>query len=499
MGKLYDDDFNNIDNADSLLEKNEPLKTYGSFKNSQKKNLKNRRRRQKAAGLLAAALTFGAVAGTTAYGVSSLENKVLSSSGTTSEADAETDKETTAQKGDAASYTSSDNSSAASGSVADVATGSMPAMVTISTMSVQQMNSLFGDSGEYEVEGAGSGVIIKQTDDELLIATNNHVIEGATELSVGFADETAVSAGIKGKDPENDLAIVSVKLSDIPEDTLSQLKVISIGDSDELKLGEQVVAIGNALGLGQSVTSGYVSALNRSIDLSDGTNTFTSEGLIQTDASINSGNSGGALLNMNGELIGINEAKSSAGLDEASVDNVGYAIPISKAMPILEELMNGETKTAVSENEQGYLGVNCVDISEESSSMYNMPTGAYINDIVENSPAAEAGLQQGDILTAINSDTINSYSELASALRYYAAGDTITVTYQRTGSSGYEEQTAKITLGSADEYAPEENTDEDAFYEDSFDNNPHQYDYFDEEFAGLEDFFSSGSDRYFGN
>ena len=221
----------------------------------------------------------------------------------------------------------------------------MPSVVTISTMSVEEMRSFFGGTQQYEVEGAGTGVIVGENDSELLIATNNHVVEGATSLSVGFIDESTAEAEVKGSDADNDLAVVSVKLSDISSDTMNQIKIASIGDSDDLELGQQVVAIGNALGYGQSVTCGYVSALNRSLTLTDenGT-TINSTGLIQTDAAINPGNSGGALLNMKGELVGINEAKSSSTPDGSSVDNIGFAIPIDKAEESLKDLMNLPTR-----------------------------------------------------------------------------------------------------------------------------------------------------------
>ena len=434
--------------------------------------------------LIAMGVVFGIVAGTVSYGVNRAETAVLGSGSSQQQSTQVQQVQTTNTTGDAAekletSDASTDTANAvAAGSVAEVAQNCMPAMVTISTMSVQEMESFFGGTQSYEVEGAGSGVIVSQTEDELLIATNNHVIEGAKELSVGFIDETAVTAAIKGTDTDNDLAIVAVKLSDIQEETMAQIKVIAIGDSDDLVLGEQVVAIGNALGLGQSVTSGYVSAFNRSLDLSDGTNTFTSDGLIQTDASINSGNSGGALLNMKGELIGINEAKSSSSSSGASVDNVGYAIPTSKAMPILETLMDMETREALSEDDQGYLGIHCVNVAEESSQMYNIPMGVYVSDVVEGGPAEAAGLKQGDVITAINSVTTSSYSALTDELQYCAPGETVTLTIQRSGADGYEEQNVEVTLGSKDVIADEDTEEseaEDSAEEDQTESNDDLY------------------------
>ena len=287
---------------------------------------------------------------------------------------------------------------------------------------------------------------------ELLIATNYHVVEGATSLSVGFVDEQSAEAQVKGTDVDNDLAVVSVKLSDIPDDTMDQIKIATIGDSDELQLGDQVVAIGNALGYGQSVTSGYVSALDRDLTLTyeDGT-TITSTGLIQTDAAINSGNSGGALLNMNGELIGINEAKSSSTSSGASVDNVGFAIPIDKAQSSLQEMMNQETREKVDEDQASYLGIQGSDVSAEVSELYGVPSGVVVEEVVENGPAAEAGMQKGDIITGFDGRTISSMEQLQQTLEYYAAGEEVDVTVQRSDNGAYQEQTLTITLGSAAE------------------------------------------------
>lgn len=390
------------------------------------------------------ALVFGLIAGGTMFGVDTVGNMIT---GTGSHYTQLSQTETASSS---AANSSSDSSSTASGTVAEVAQNAMPSLVTISTMSVEEMQSFFGGTQQYEVQGAGTGVIVGENDTELLIATNYHVVEGATSLSVGFVDEQSVEGAIKGTDVNNDLAIVSVKLSDIPEDTMNQIKIATIGDSDELQLGDQVVAIGNALGYGQSVTSGYVSALNRDLTLtySDGT-TIQSTGLIQTDAAINSGNSGGALLNMNGELIGINEAKSSSSTGGASVDNVGFAIPIDKAQSSLQEMMNMETREKVDESQASYMGIQGSDVSTEVTQLYNIPAGVVVAQVVENSPAAEAGIQQGDIITELDGRTISSMSQLQDTLQYYAAGETVDVVVQRSGNGGYEAQTLSITLGSA--------------------------------------------------
>lgn len=389
------------------------------------------------------ALVFGLVAGGTMVGVNSLGSYLTggrASQNYTQLAQTQT--------------TSSSGSDASSGSgtesVAQVAQNAMPSLVTISTMSVEEMRSFFGATQQYEAEGAGTGVIVGENDTELLIATNYHVVEGATSLSVGFIDEQSVEGQVKGTDVNNDLAVVSVNLSDIPEATMNQIKVATIGDSDELQLGDQVVAIGNALGYGQSVTSGYVSALDRDLTLTDASGTtINSTGLIQTDAAINSGNSGGALLNMNGELIGINEAKSSATMSGASVDNVGFAIPINKAQESLQEMMNLETRERVDENQASYMGISGTDVSSEVTQLYNIPSGVVVAEVIENGPADQAGIQRGDIITELDGRTISSMTQLQDVLQYYAAGETVDVVVQRSGSSGYETRTLSVTLGSA--------------------------------------------------
>ena len=312
------------------------------------------------------------------------------------------------------------------------------------------MRSFFGGTQQYEVEVAVTGVIIGENDTELLIATNNHVVEGASSLSVGFIDESTVSAEIKGTDAENDLAVISVKLSDISTDTMNQIKIASIGDSDELQLGEQVVAIGNALGYGQSVTSGYVSALNRDLSLTDESgNTINSTGLIQTDAAINPGNSGGALLNMNGELIGINEAKSGTTSSGTTVDNIGFAIPINKAQESLQNLMNQETREKVSEDQASYIGIQGASVSSDEQEKFSIPAGVVVASVVEDGPAAQAGIQEGDIITELDGRSVSSIEGLQDTLQYYAAGETVDIVVQRADSGSYQEQTLSITLGSA--------------------------------------------------
>lgn len=382
--------------------------------------------------VVAMALVFGLIAGGTMYGVNAAANRLYS------------------QNHISQTDTTEASTSESSSGVAQVADNAMPSVVTISTMSVEEMRSFFGGTQQYEVEGAGTGVIIGKNDTELLIATNNHVVEGASSLSVGFIDESTVSAEIKGTDAENDLAVISVKLSDISTDTMNQIKIASIGDSDELQLGEQVVAIGNALGYGQSVTSGYVSALNRDLSLTDESgNTINSTGLIQTDAAINPGNSGGALLNMNGELIGINEAKSGTTSSGTTVDNIGFAIPINKAQESLQNLMNQETREKVSEDQASYIGIQGASVSSDEQEKFSIPAGVVVASVVEDGPAAQAGIQEGDIITELDGRSVSSIEGLQDTLQYYAAGETVDIVVQRADNGSYQEQTLSITLGSA--------------------------------------------------
>lgn len=394
--------------------------------------------------VVAMALVFGLIAGGTMFGVNAAGNYLA---GNDSSSD---------QVGQTQTTSSDSNSSSSDGSgqgtVAEVAKNAMPSVVTISTMSVEEMRSFFGGTQQYEVQGAGTGVIVGENDTELLIATNNHVVEGATSLSVGFIDEESVEGEVKGTDVNNDLAVVAVKLSDIPEDTMNQIKTATVGDSDDLQLGDQVVAIGNALGYGQSVTSGYVSALDRDLTLTDQSGTtINSTGLIQTDAAINEGNSGGALLNMKGELIGINEAKSSSTSTGAAVDNIGFAIPIDKAEESLQQLMNLKTREKVDASQASYLGIRGEDVSAEASELYGIPTGVVITEVVENGPADQAGVKKGDILTELDGRSISSMAQLQDVLQYYAAGETVDLVVQRSDNGEYQAQTLSITLGSADD------------------------------------------------
>lgn len=336
--------------------------------------------------------------------------------------------------------------------VADVAEAVMPAVVSITNKSVQEVQDIFGMYGmfgfgfgnnrgrkqQYESTSCGSGIIIGQNESELLIASNNHVVEGAVELTVGFIDEEVYPAAIKGTDPDHDLAVVAVKLEDISEDTLEQIRIAQIGSSDDLRIGEQVVAIGNALGYGQSVTTGIVSAMNRELSIID-----SEVGLIQTDAAINFGNSGGALLDMCGRVIGINSAKSASN----GIEGMGYAIPISNALPILNDLMERETRTEkVDEEQKAYLGITGQSVSAEVSALYGIPKGVYLTEIGIDTPAEEAGLEQGDIITAFDGTKIESMDDFLNTMNYYAAGEEVELKVAKQ-SDGYEEETVKVTLG----------------------------------------------------
>ncbi len=321
--------------------------------------------------------------------------------------------------------------------VADIAENAMPSVVSITNMSVQQVQSFFGGIQERESQSAGSGIIIGQNDTELLVVTNNHVVEGSDTLTVSFIDEESVEANIKGTDASRDLAVVAVELNNIKSSTREKIAVATLGDSDEIQVGEEAIAIGNALGYGQSVTRGIISATERRIEGFD-------SNLIQTDAAINPGNSGGALLNAKGEVIGINTAKAAY----EAVEGIGYAIPVSEARDTIEGLMNRETRTKVADEERGYLGVSePVDVTQETSQMYHMPVGVYITDVVRGGGADRAGLTKGSVITALNGTTINNTSTLMEQLQYYRAGETVTVTISIPASNGeYKSRDVEVTL-----------------------------------------------------
>ena len=331
--------------------------------------------------------------------------------------------------------------------VSDIAEGMMPAMVSITNISVQEVQSYFGMFGRQQLQqlqSSGTGIIIGKNENELLIVTNNHVVEDATTLSVCFVDNAVCEASIKGADPDNDLAVIAVKLDSISAETTAEIKFATIGNSDELRVGQQVVAIGNALGYGQSVTTGIVSALGRQIDTTDAI-------MIQTDAAINPGNSGGALLNMNGEVVGINSAKFSS----TEVEGMGYAISITTATPIIEDLMNRTTRERVSDENASYLGIRGEDISSSISSAYGIPQGIYITYLDNDSPLKDAGVTVKSVITHFDGIRVTGSSNLENRLQYYAAGETVEVTIQVIEGNEYVEKTVTITLGSAAEHTAE--------------------------------------------
>ena len=436
--------------------------------------------------VVATAVVFGLVAGAVFQGTNYVGSK-LNPQGKKSVQVQST--QTISQNKSSDSEESVSGSTEGTSSVSQVAKNAMPSIVSIVGVSVQEIPQIyqyFGYGQQQETQSSGSGIIVGQNDTELLIATNNHVVSGTNSLTVCFTNQDgiavtangdvektsaegesgstnqdgqdsslddvqsgAVSAQIKGTDADNDLAVISVKLEDIPEDVLSEIKVATIGDSDSLQMGEQVVAIGNALGYGQSVTSGYVSALNRQVSSDDTDGTF-----IQTDAAINPGNSGGALLNMKGELIGINSAKIAS--DE--VEGMGFAIPISKAEPILDEMMNQETRYKVEdEDKAAYIGITCENVTSDVNQMYGIPQGVYVDTVVEGGPAEKAGIKKGDVITKIDGTAIDAYKDLVDRLEYYEAGETVELEVYRAQDGEYNAQKISVTLG-AKKDAPSTNS-----------------------------------------
>ena len=371
-----------------------------------------------------------------------------------------------ADASDSKSDTGKDTGSTAKGNldVSEIASEALPSIVSITTKSVQEVQNYFGMYGMYgyapqqqeqEVEGSGSGIIVGKNDDELLIATNYHVVEGADTLSVAFTDGNAVEASVKGFDEERDLAVVSVSLEDVKDDTMDAISIAKIGSSDDLKVGEQVIAIGNALGYGQSVTTGIVSAKNRRMDSDNNTVTDGSDdssdgvNLIQTDAAINPGNSGGALLNMEGEVVGINSAK----LASTEVEGMGYAIAISDVTDILQNLMNETSRDKLDDSEHGVLGIKGSSVSSEAVQMYGIPAGVFVKKVTEGGAADKAGLKANSVITEFNGKTVSSINQLIEYLSYYEPDEEVELTVQVPHGTSYKEETVKVTL--------DENTDAD--------------------------------------
>ena len=394
---------------------------------------------------VALAVIFGLVAGAVFQGVNYIGNKYFPTSSTS-----KVELSQTGQGGSTEEAEPVSNVNGTYGSVAAVVQDTKPSVVAITCVSVQQVQDwMFGGNYQQEVSSAGSGIIVGKNEDELLIATNEHVIDGASEITVTFIDNESVAATVKGTD-ENDLAVVAVKISDIKEETLNQIKVAAIGDSEALKEGEQVVAIGNALGQGTAVAAGYVSALNQTITFDN-----VEHDVIQLDIAINHGNSGGALFNMRGELVGINEAKGVVSSTGEAADGMGYAIPINEAEPILNNLMNRQTRDKTSEEEQGFLGVSGINVSSDASSMYNLPVGVYVNSVTEEGPAEAAGIQAGDIIKSFDGQKVSDFAELQKLLTYYKAGETVEVVISRADDGNYEEQTVEVTLAPRKDFVKE--------------------------------------------
>ena len=382
---------------------------------------------KKVALFVGAAVLFGAVGGVTMQGTSYLTGKLLGKN----------TKSTVGTTKTVSNAKLTTSTSTVTSDVSDIVENTLPSIVSITNMSVQEVQNFFGGISQQESESAGSGIIISQNDSELLVVTNNHVVEGSDTLTVTFNDGNSVEAQIKGTDSARDLAVVAVPLDKISDDTMNAIKVATLGDSDSLKVGEPAIAIGNALGYGQSVTTGIVSATGRTIDGFDGE-------YIQTDAAINPGNSGGALLNANGEVIGINSAK----INSSAVEGMGFAIPISDASDVIQNLMNKETRSKVSDEERGYLGIKGYDVSEEGAQMYNMPTGVYVKEVMSGGGAEKAGLTKGSIITGFEGSSISGMSSLQEQLQYYKAGEEVTLTVQIPDKNGeYTEKDIKVTLG----------------------------------------------------
>ena len=410
---------------------------YGTGEDPEKKPKKrNKKAAARCAKVVCAGMVFGVVASAAFQTSNIVAGKVLGTTQTTSKT-----AKTTATTASNAKLTTSSNSSSGTANVTEVAKNAMPSIVSITSMSVQEVQNFFGGTQKQESESAGSGIIVGQNDTELLIVTNNHVVEGSSTLTVTFIDEESVEADIKGTDSDKDLAVVAVPLSEIKDSTMNEIAVATLGDSDKTQVGDQVIAIGNALGYGQSVTTGIVSAKDRTMDSYDGK-------LLQTDAAINPGNSGGALLNANGEVVGINSAKIAT----ETVEGIGYAIPVSDVSDLITNLMNQKTKTKVAESERGYIGIKGVDVTSDSAQMYNMPTGVYVSEVISGGGAEKAGITKGAVITGIEGTTVDGMEALQEQLQYYKAGEKVKITIQTPGKNGeYEKSDVEVTLGKQSE------------------------------------------------
>ena len=428
---------------------------YSGTAAGKKKEKKHREKKpvnpfwKKARAVVVGAVCFGVIAGVSFLAVASLGGYRSGAASASAVAESEPAAAESAQGQTAEAQSGGGEASVSQGTttmvvtdVTEVVEQVMPAIVAITNESVTSIESFWGQTYEQQQESAGSGIIIGENDEELLIATNNHVVADATQLYVSFIDNAIVEAKVKGTSPSMDLAVIAVKKENVEADTREAITIAQMGDSDSLKVGEPVIAIGNALGYGQSVTTGVVSALNRVLEMDE---TGTSNAMIQTDAAINPGNSGGALLDINGEVIGINSNKIGGN----AIEGMGYAIPISAARPIIEQLMNQETREALGEAEKGYLGISCINVTAAMAEAYGMPEGIYVAQVYEGTGAAEAGIVKGDIITGVNGMTVTTQDDLLNAMQYYAIGETIEITVMHGNpTEGYAEETRTVTLTS---------------------------------------------------
>ena len=461
-------DFNHTENNNEMENETnayQPLTPSDNHKNNKKNNKTSKKLAKKIGAVNLSAVLFGSVAAGSFQAVNYFSpfSKTTNSSGSASSNNSSSTSllKTTAVSG---------SSNTGSLDVSDITTSAMPSIVAITNKSVQEVQDYFsqfgfggqGQTQTQETESQGSGIIIGKNDSELLMVTNNHVVEGADTLSVCFIDNQVYEAAIKGTDPENDLAVIAVPLDSISDDTMSQIAVASIGDSDSLKVGEQVVAIGNALGYGQSVTTGIVSAVNRTLssDSSDTQDSEASSGdsssatYIQTDAAINPGNSGGALLNMNGEVIGINSAK----LASTEVEGMGYAIPISRVSDIIDNLMNQTTRTKVDSDKQGTIGIKGINVTSDVQEKYGLPEGIYVSEVTSGSAADKAGITSGSVITKFDGKSVTDIESLQDLLQYYEAGETVELTLQVPDGDSYKEKTVSITLGNKSDNSSDGNS-----------------------------------------
>lgn len=423
-------------------------RSYGSGSGGSGKSTNGKKNfwKKAVAAIVAGVLLGGSAAGAFygVYKISDLDDAVATIADAKATAEQASMAATTAAKDSENVKTTVTVTGGANGTgVAEVVEDAMPAVVAITNAMTVRGQTWWGQTVEQTGKAAGSGIIVGKNDNELLIATNQHVISDATELSVQFVNGSSAEANLKGQDEEADIAVIAVAFDSLSDNTLDEIKVATLGDSNDLQVGEQVVAIGNAMGYGQTTTTGIISALGREAQLSNGKHE-----LIQTDAAINPGNSGGALLNMKGELIGINEAKAGQVLSNGTiVEGMGYAIPISYARPIIDELMNKSTKTKAAESNQSYLGIGGVDVTDEVATNYDIPEGIYVAQVEAGSAADKAGLVRGDVITKFDGQSVGSMSDLKDLMQYYEAGTTVELTIKKQAEGGYSEEKVEVTLG----------------------------------------------------